>query len=200
VVSLGYRLEEGEMMRTLLVLGFSLFSVVAAAQEQASVNPFAKSMVDFKLRVDDYMKLRDQITKKIPEVKETGDPAKIYAREKALGEAIGKARAGAKPGDILGEEMAAHFKRILAEDWKSRAPADRKALFNELPKGVQININRPYPPTLPLVSVPPKLLAMLPMLPETLEYRLIDRYFLLRDRDANIVIDMLSGVLPQRDR
>jgi hypothetical protein len=186
------------MVRMLLVLGFTLFAVAAAPQ--APVNPFAQSMADFKERVDQYMKLRDEITKKIPEVKETGDPAKISSREKALGEAIAKARANAKPGDIFGADMAVHFKRILAEDWKSRSPADRKALFNELPKGVQIKINQPYPTTLPLVSVPPKLLAMLPMLPEALEYRLIDRHFLLRDRDANVVIDMLSGVLPQRDR
>lgn len=186
------------MMRMLLVLGFSLFSVVAATQEQ--VNPLAKSMVDFKHRVDGYMKLRDEITRKVPEVKETGDPAKIHAREVALGAAIAKARIAAKPGDILGADMAVQFKRILAEDWKSRSPADRKALFNELPKGVQVGLNKPYPPALPLVSVPPNLLAMLPMLPEALEYRLIDRYFLLRDRDANLVIDILSGVLPQRDR
>src|SRR5262245_49867689 len=117
------------MMRTLLVLGFSLVSVVAATQEQASVNPFAKSMADFKQRVNDYGKLRDEITRKVPEVKETGDPAKIHARETALGEAIAKARVSAKPGDILGADMAVHFKRILAEDWKSRSPADRKALF-----------------------------------------------------------------------
>jgi hypothetical protein len=187
-------------MRMLLVLGFTLFSAGAALQQQESVNPFAQSMVDFKKRVDGYMKLRGEITKKIPEVKETGDPAKIHARETALGAAIAKARVNAKPGDILGADMSVHFKRILAEDWKSRSPADRKALFNELPKGVKININHPYPTVLPLVSVPPKLLAMLPMLPETLEYRLIDRYFLLRDRDANLVIDSLSDVLPQRDK
>jgi hypothetical protein len=48
------------------------------------------------------------------------------------------------------------------------------------------------------VTVPAKLLAMLPMLPEELEYRFIDRYFLLRDRDANLVIDVLAGVVPQR--
>jgi hypothetical protein len=186
-------------MRMLLVLGFTLFSVGAAPQQE-SVNPFAQSMVDYKKRVDEYMKLRDEITKKIPEVKETGDPGKIHARETALGAGIAKARATAKPGDILGADMAVHFKRILAEDWKSRTPADRKALFNELPRGVKIGINQPYPTTLPLVSVPPKLLAMLPMLPETLEYRLIDRYFLLRDRDANLVIDMLSDVWPQRDK
>jgi hypothetical protein len=186
------------MVRTLLVLGFMLFAVAATSQTPA--NPLAKSMADFKERVGEYMKLRDEITKKIPEVKETGDPAKISSREKALGEAIAKTRANAKPGDIFGADMAVHIRRILAEDWKSRKPADRQALFSELPKGVHIRINQPYPTTLPLVTVPAKLLAMLPILPEVLEYRSIDRYFLLRDRDANLVIDMLSDVLPQRDR
>jgi hypothetical protein len=184
-------------VRTLLA--FVLFSVAALAQEP-SVNPRAQSMVDFKERIDTYMKLRGAITKKVPEVKETGDPAKISAREKALGEAIAAARPTAKSGDVFGSEMAVYLKQTLAEDWKSRSPADRKALFSELPKGVQVNINQPYPSTLPLVSVPAKLLAMLPMLPEALEYRFIDRHFLLRDRDANLVIDILSGVLPQRDK
>lgn len=187
------------MTRMLFVVGVTLMSLAAAPQHQG-VNPFAQAMVDFKQRVGGYMKLRDEITKKIPEVKETGDPAKIHTREKALGEAIAKARADAKPGDVFGADMVGYFKQILAEDWKSRSPADRKALFNELPRGVQIGVNQPYPSTLPLVSVPPNLLAMLPMLPETLEYRLIDRHLLLRDRDANIVIDVLSNVLPQRDR
>jgi hypothetical protein len=90
------------------------------------------------------------------------------------------------------------LKKTLADDWRSRSAADRKAIFSELPKGIQLRINQPYPTTLPLVSVPAKLLAVLPMLPEELEYRFIDRYFLLRDRDANLVIDILPGVLPQR--
>ena len=70
------------MVRTLLVLGLTLFSIGAVPQ-QAPVNPLAQSMVDFKKRVDGYMKLRGEITKKVPEVKETGDPAKISGREKA---------------------------------------------------------------------------------------------------------------------
>ena len=184
------------MVRTLLVLAFTLSSIGAAPQQQ--VNPLAQSMVDFRHRVDEYLKLRNEITKKVPEVKETGDPAKISGRERALGEAIAAARASAKPGDVFGAEMSAYLKKTLAEDWKSRSPADRKALFSELPKGVQLRINQSYPTTLPLLSVPAKLLAMLPMLPEELEYRFIDRYFLLRDRDANLIIDVLPGILPQR--
>src|SRR4030095_1087745 len=173
-------LEEGYMTRMLFIVGAILMSLAASPQQQG-VNPFAQAMVDFKQRVGGYMKLRDEITKKIPEVKETGDPAKIHTREKALGDAIAKARVNAKPGDVFGADLVGYFTQIMAEDWKSRRPADRKALFNELPRGVQMGINSPSPPTLPLVSVPPNLLAMLPMLPETLEYRLIDRYMLLRD-------------------
>jgi hypothetical protein len=183
------------MIHTLLALGLTLFSTHAVPQE-APVNPLAQSMVDFKKRVDGYMKLRSEIAKKVPEVKKTGDPAKISGRETALGQAIAMARPAAKPGDIFGNEMSVHLRKTLADDWKSRSPADRKALFAEIPKGLQIKVNQPYPTTLPLASVPAKLLAMLPTLPEELEYRLIDRYFLLRDRDANLIIDVMSDVWP----
>jgi hypothetical protein len=188
------------MLRTLLVLGLTLFSAAAAVPQEAPVNPLARSMANFKKRVDDYMKLRHDITKKVPEVKETGNPAKISAREKALGQAIAMARPTARPGDVFGEEMSAYLKQILADDWKSRSPADRKALFEEVPKGLQLKVNQAYPTTLPLVSVPANLLAKLPMLPEELEYRLVDRYLLLRDRDANLIIDVLPDVWPRREK
>jgi hypothetical protein len=96
--------------------------------------------------------------------------------------------------------MSAYLKKVLAEDWKSRSAADRKALFEEIPPNLQMKVNQTYPTTLPLVSAPAKLLARLPMLPEELEYRLVDRYFLLRDRDANLIIDVLPGVYPTRNR
>jgi hypothetical protein len=189
------------MVRSALVIGLVLFSVAAVPQQQAPpVNAFAQEMADFKKRVDAYMKLRDEATRKLPDVKETGDPAKISARETALGQAIANARSSAQPGDIFGPEMSAYLKKILAADWKTRSAADRKALFEEIPRGLQLKINQPYPTTLPLVSAPAKLLAQLPMLPEALEYRLVDRYFLLRDRDANLIVDVLAGVYPTRDR
>ena len=92
------------MVRTLLVLGFTMFSVGAAAQQQKPpVNAIAQEMVDFHKRIDAYMKVRDEATKDLPDVKETGDPSKISAREKALGQAIAKTRVAAKPGDVFGE-------------------------------------------------------------------------------------------------
>jgi hypothetical protein len=187
------------VVRILLVLAFTVMSVGAAAQEPP-VNPLAQEMVDFRKRVDEYLKLRKEITQKVPEVKETADPAKISAREAALGQAIAAARTAARPGDVFGDEMSRYLRTILAEDWKMRTAADRKALFEEIPPTLKLSVNQPYPTTIPLVTLPARLLAKLPMLPEELEYRLVDHYFLLRDRDANLIIDVLPKVYPTRNR
>jgi hypothetical protein len=170
----------------------------AAPSQQAPVNPLAQSMAAFLKRIDAYLQLRNAVAGKLPEVRETGDPAKISSREKALGQAIAQARASAKAGDVFGADMSPHLLRILAEDWKSRSAADREAIFEEIPPGLQLKVNQPYPTSIPLVSVPALLLAQLPTLPEALEYRLIDRRLLLRDRDANVIVDVLVGVLPKR--
>lgn len=197
------------MVRTGLALLFSSLCisvpgvaspVYAAPSQQAPVNPHAQAMADFKKRVDAYLELRGAIAGKLPEVKETGDPAKISEREQALGKAIAMARASAKAGDVFGPEMSGHLQRILKDDWKSRSAADRQAIFAEIPPGLQLKVNQPYPTTIPLVSVPAKLLAQLPTLPEELEYRLVDRRLLLRDRDANLIIDVLVGVEPKRTK
>jgi len=172
----------------------------AASAQEAPVNALAKAMADFRKRLDGYIDLRNQITKTVPEVKETGDPSKIHSREQALGRAIAAARSTAKRGDLFGVEMSRHLRIILAQDWKSRSAADRRALFDEVPVGIKLAINQPYPTTVPLVSAPAKLLADLPTLPEELEYRLVDRHLLLRDRDANLILDLLLNVFPARNR
>jgi hypothetical protein len=169
----------------------------AAPSQQPPVNPLAQSMAAFQKRIDAYLQLRNAVAGKLPEVRETGDPKKISSREKALGQAIAQARASAKAGDVFAD-MSPHLMRILAEDWKSRSAADREAIFAEVPPGLQLKVNQPYPTSIPLVSVPARLLAQLPTLPEALEYRLIDRRLLLRDRDANVIVDVLVGVLPKR--
>ena len=194
------------MVRMLLVLAFTATSLTLAAMsagaagQESPVNSFAQSMVDFRARVDAYRKLRDKATAKLPELEETKDPAKISAREKALGQAIAAARASAKSGDVFGQEMSQYLRTILTEDWKSRSAADRKALFEEIPPNLKLTVNQVYPTTIPLVTLPAKLLAKLPVLPEVLEYRLVDHYFLLRDRDANLIIDVLPKVYPTRNR
>jgi hypothetical protein len=171
----------------------------AVKTQKHAVNPVGEATANFKKRLDDYLKLRSGITAKIPDVSETHDPLKISAREKALGQAVAAARQDAKPGDLFGD-IAPYITQIITKDWASRSPADRKALFKELPAGVQVTINQPYPTTLPLLTVPSNLLVNLPVLPDDLEYRIVDRHLLLRDRDANLVLDILYNVLSRAEK
>ena len=193
------------MMRTGLALFCSALCIslpagrtlVAAPAAQQAVNPLASAMVDFKKRVDAYLELRKAVTQTYPEVRQTGNPTKIHEREVALGMGIAMARVNAKAGDIFGP-LSGHLLKVVDEDWNSRSPADQKAILSEIPKGLVLKVNQAYPPKVPLATVPPKLLAQLPMLPEELEYRLVDRRLLLRDRDANLVVDVLVGTEPKR--
>ena len=200
------KLRRWHVVRTGLALMFSALCIglpagrgvaAAAVVQQAPVNPLAQAMADFKKRVDTYLELRKAVTQKIPEVKETGDPTKISGREKALGKALASARPNAKAGDIFGA-MSPQLLKIIEDDWNARSPADRKAMLSELPPGLQLKVNQAYPTTIPLATVPPKLLAQLPMIPEEVEYRLINRRLLLRDRDANLIVDVLVGTEPKR--
>lgn len=172
-------------------------TTAAAAAQPARVNQYAQAVADFKKRVDTYLDLRKAVTQKYPEVKETGNPAKIHEREVALGKGIAAARPNAKAGDIFGP-VSQYLLKIVEDDWNARSPADRKAILTEIPKGTVLRVNQAYPPNLPLATAPPKLLAQLPMLPEELEYRLLDRRLLLRDRDANLIVDVLVGAEPNR--
>jgi hypothetical protein len=185
--------------RALLLAALGVGMASHGLQAQQRENPFAASMVAFQERVKAYISLRDKIAGTLPEVKETNDPAKISAREKALGMAIAMERRTAKAGDVFGD-LSPYLQRIIDDDWKKRSAADRKGLFEEIPPGLKLTINQPYPTTIPLITVPGKLLARLPTLPEAVEYRLIERRLLLRDRDANLVVDVLGGVPPARSK
>jgi len=168
----------------------------AVLHAQPAVNPTAAAVHVFQQRVADYMKVHQQAEGKVPDLKETGDPEKIATREKALGDTIRSLRPGAKPGDIFAEEFRPLLLQLIHDDFATRSAADRRALIQELPAKFQLSINMTYPPTLPLITVPAKLLRVLPQLPEELEYRILGRHLLLRDVKGNIVVDYVRDAVP----
>lgn len=153
----------------------------------------AKAFLD---RVAAYIELRDKVDNGIPKLKETSDPKKIAEREKALGDALIKARMGAKPGDVFAPEFKPMLVKIIKDDFAKRTLAERKALIVELPKGVNFGINLQYPTTIPLATFPPNLLLVLPELPNDIEYRIVFRNLILLDVRGNYVIDMVPDIFP----
>jgi hypothetical protein len=161
-----------------------------------AVNAQGAATLEFKKRIDAYLKIHNEAEGKVPNLKRTDDPKEISDREKALADTIMTLRAGAKPGEIFAIEYQPYFIKIVQDDFKGRSAADRKALVSELPKNVKVDINTVYPTTLPLETFPPALLRKLPDLPPELEYRIVARSLILRDVKANLIVDILRDVVP----
>jgi hypothetical protein len=160
------------------------------------VNAQGAATLEFKKRIDAYIKIHNEAEGKVPDLKRTDDPKEISDRERALGQMIMTLRAGAQIGDIFAPEYQPYFIKIVQDDFKLRSAADRKALVAELPKNVKVDVNTVYPTTLPLETFPPALLRKLPDLPPELEYRIVSRSLLLRDVKANLIVDILRDVVP----
>ena len=152
--------------------------------------------LEFRKRVDAYLKIHNEAEGKVPNLKRTDDPQEISDRERALGQAIMTLRANAQPGEIFAPEYQPYFIKIVQDDFKLRSAADRKALVSELPKNLKVDINTVYPTTQPLETFPPALLRKLPDLPPELEYRIVGRSLILRDVKANLIVDILRDVVP----
>ncbi|HVP27962.1 MAG TPA: hypothetical protein VMW35_02225 [Myxococcota bacterium] len=149
----------------------------------------------FVQRTRSYGELRKSAVAGLPKLVETPSPVEISAREKAVAEAIRARRAGAKRGDVFGDAGPA-IQALVRADWSQRPSAERKAAWAELPPVSAPAVNAPYPPTLPLATFPPELLTLLPQLPKSMEYRFAGPHLILRDVDANLVVDVLPDVLP----
>jgi hypothetical protein len=171
-------------------------AVPASPDAAPGVNAQGTATLEFHKRIDAYLKIHNEAESKVPNLKKTDDPKEISEREKALGQMIMTLRAGAKPGDIFAPEYQPYFIKIVQDDFKERSAAARKAIVNELPKNMKVDINTIYPTSLPLETFPPMLLRKLPDLPPELEYRIVARSLILRDVKANLIVDILRDVVP----
>ena len=155
--------------------------------------PESPAFGDFKLRVEQYIKLR----KSLPQQHNTTSRKKIVDRRSALAQAIREARAGAKPGDIFSPEISEQFLKVIRRTLKGpTASSVRKTIQGDPVTGLHLSVNGAYPEDLPLTTVPPTLLRGLPQLPERLAYRIVGHDFVLQDTQARLVIDLIPGAFP----
>ena len=151
----------------------------------------------FQERVKDYLALRKKAEATLPPQKTTNDPNQISERREAFARAMRQARPRAKPGDVFIPESAPIFRKLIATDFTQRPLSERRAALKEVP-ALHLRPNDQYPETLPLATVPAKLLAQLPRLPDGLEYRFAGHTLILRDSHANLVVDVLEDAFPRQ--
>lgn len=183
------------MTRLINVIAIVMLALTSAVsgRQAPPVNRGARVLADFKARVDKYVELRKKADDTATPLKKTNDPADIRVAQETLVERIGAARAGAKQGEILTPEIAAHFRRLLRPETKEQGT---KALIKEdNPGSVPFKVNAPYPDKQPLSNVPPNVLATLPPLPKDIDYRFVGKHLILRDTRANIIIDYMLNAI-----
>jgi hypothetical protein len=157
-------------------------------------NPDSTILADFNARLDNYVKKQRALVKDSP-VAEDATPAQITARQDTLAAELRSIRKDAKQGDIFTPQVAALFKRLLAPELKGAEGQETKDELKEDAATVWLRVNATYPADQPLSTVPPNLLANLPQLPMDIEYRVVGRHLLLRDVDANIIVDFIYNAI-----
>jgi hypothetical protein len=176
----------------------------SAAQQQPSsqsstpaANADAATLADFRQRLNQYIELQKDLADDSPPLKETSDPAKITAAKDVLAAKLQAARKDAKPGDIFTPQVRALFRRLMYPELKGEDGPETKASIagHDAPPAVPLKVNAKYPASAPLPTVPPNLLARLPQLPEDVEYRIINKDLILRDVDANIIVDFIPTAI-----
>ena len=110
---------------------------------------------------------------------------------------IENARRTSRQGDIFTPGVQTFVRRELGRIF---AGAQGKQLIasimDENPVKATLKINARYPDEIPLSTMPPEVLAVLPPLPKTLNYRFISDQLILLDTEAQIVVDYVSKALP----
>ena len=172
-------------------------ATLAPAQKPPTVGtPDATVVNEFQTKVKQYLDFRDHTVG--PRPKPTQNPAEIVSRQREMANKIRVARAGAKQGEIFVPEIADYFRHQIAASFAGpHGKQIRASLKHAEPVKMELQINQSYPPNVPLQSTPPTLLLNLPQLPDGLEYRLLDRELVLRDSEANIVVDYVPNALPE---
>jgi hypothetical protein len=160
------------------------------AREQAA-------LADFARRTQEYVELHRRVACTVPELRPAASAAEIRPAVDALAVAITAARPNACAGDIFTPEIVAVFRRLVHKGCQGR--------YYELMATVTEEFEAPLPPVrvhgrwpagTPLPFMPLDLLAALPPLPTELEYRFMYRDLILRDVDANLIVDFVPNAVP----
>ena len=170
-----------------------------APKQQSSTNPPAGPThppAAFSMHVIAYLQARKQSAGSMPGP--TNDANKLHQTRAQLQQRIEQNRAGAKQGDIFDPQVSDYFRKQIATALKGASGKRVMASLKhaEPVKQVDVEVNKPYPDGVPLQSMPPTLLMVLPKLPKELEYRIVGRSLVLLDTEPNLVVDILPNAIP----
>jgi hypothetical protein len=151
---------------------------------------------EFRAHVAQYLELRQALEVGLPPLTLTDDPADILRAERALARRIRRARES-RQGQLFTPSIAAEFRRVLRLETDAHT---LEAILDENPGAFSHDINGTYPKERPVSTVPANLLAILPELPDDIQYRFLGRHLVLHDTRANVILDRIRCALRCAER
>jgi hypothetical protein len=184
-------------LRTVATFATLILLFIPPAHAQAPAGPqpdfrvqvFGSIIADFSARIDSYLTLRATLEQGLPPLIVTDNPAQIREAEKALARRIRRARADARRGDIFTQEIRTEFRRVLRLEMDADT---RWVIMDDNPGSFSHRINGDYPRERALSTVPANVLALLPRLPDDIQYRFLGPDLVLHDTRANVILDRLA--------
>jgi hypothetical protein len=181
----------------------------------ADVEMDARVLAKFEHEIGEYIEEHRDLVKRIPNVGPDATAEQIEAHRAKMAKAIQEERKNARQGDIFRPEVEAAFRRILAREL---AGPEREYVLNGIRQGnpaveavptqadptkmrtasVRVAVNVAYNEGAPVSSMPPTLLLKLPQLPEQVRYRFVGRDLILRDTEANVILDFIKDAVSDR--
>jgi hypothetical protein len=189
------------LVATALALSFVV--VVSPAADFRSTTQ-TSGAVDAELRpfheaVEQYMTLHRRLRQELPELMPGSDAQQLNTTSDALARAIQRARPKARQGDFFSAAPTRAIKQRVQELLQNPAYRDLLGgIDDDEGKIGAPRIYLRYPAGAQLATMPPSLLQVLPTLPPELEYRIVGRFLVLRDRHASLILDYIAQVVPAR--
>jgi len=184
----------------ILMMASAAYAQAPNANRSGDMSHFGRGIrgeiaADFSARVWSYFDLRSEVEKGLAARRVTADPAEITKAVRALAERIRVARVNAKQGDFFTPAVSMAFRKALLGEMSSDTWA---AIMDDNPGELTVPINGSYPDGKPLSTVPPNVLALLPRLPEDVQYRFVGRDLILFDMRANLILDQMPQAIQLR--
>jgi hypothetical protein len=161
------------------------------AQDDAAIKQFDAAIAA-------YLALRQRLAEEVPGPTAESTATKLNQDSDALAAAIQRARAKAKPGDLFVLPAIPVIKqRVVDAVRRENLGPVLAGIDDEDSKPARPSIHMRFPAARPMATMPPSLLAVLPKLPSSLEYRIVGEFLILRDVEAALILDFIPAAIPR---
>lgn len=159
--------------------------------------PESKAMSDFEAKVKDYLALHKKLEATLPKLSDKATPEEIDKNQRALATLIQSARSNAKQGEFFTPVVEAQLRGAFAKIFIGKDGKNLKgSIMDENPGLPKLDVNGRYPDSVPLSTMPPEVLEILPKLEEDMEYRFVGEQLVLLDAHPHLIVDFTGDVLP----